>query len=134
MALLKAGMFTCTSDECDCLIEVVHHGKCCCGQECKLSCCDNAMAELAAKSPEQEGREKHVPVVAKVEGGYKVTVGSVPHPMEADHFIVFCELKAGPDVLRHYFQPGDAPEAVFKTDATDIVAREYCNKHGLWQA
>ena len=134
MALLKAGLYTCTSDECDCLVEVIYHGRCACDQECALSCCDNEVAELAAKSPQQEGKEKHVPVVEKVAGGYKVKVGSVPHPMVDDHYIVFAELRAGSDVLRHYFQPGDAPEAVFQTDAAEVVAREYCNKHGLWQA
>ena len=134
MTFAKDQMFTCASAECDCLVQVVYHDLCSCGHECQLSCCDNAMGEVAAKSPEVEGKEKHVPVVEKVDGGYKVKVGSVPHPMADDHYIVFCELRAGKDVLRHYFSPGDAPEAVFQTDATDVTAREYCNKHGLWQA
>ena len=29
--------------------------------------------------------------------------------------------------------PGEAPEAVFKTDAQNVTAREYCNLHGLWK-
>lgn len=134
MTLEKNALLTCSSDDCDCLVQTLYHENCTCGQECELSCCGHAMTAVTAKSPELEGKEKHVPVVEKVDGGYKVTVGSVPHPMLDDHYIVFCELQAGADLLRHYFQPGDAPEAVFLTDATDVVAREYCNKHGLWQA
>ena len=134
MILQKNAMLSCTTDACDCLVQVVHHEACTCGDDCTLSCCDNAMSVVDAKSPELEGKEKHVPVVEKIDGGYKVTVGSVPHPMADDHYIVFCELQAGADLMRHYFQPGEVAEAVFLTDATDVVAREYCNKHGLWQA
>ena len=32
-------------------------------------------------------KEKHVPVIEKIAGGFKVTVGSVPHPMEERHYI-----------------------------------------------
>ena len=30
-------------------------------------------------------------------------------------------------------EPGQAPEAVFKVDAADVSAREFCNLHGLWK-
>ena len=36
--------------------------------------------------------EKHVPVVEKIEGGYRVTVGEVEHPMTEAHYIQFIEL------------------------------------------
>ena len=32
-----------------------------------------------------------------------------------------------------FLDPGDAPEAEFKTDAADVTARAYCNLHGLWK-
>jgi superoxide reductase len=31
--------------------------------------------------------EKHVPVIEKTSSGFKVKVGSVPHPMEQSHHI-----------------------------------------------
>jgi superoxide reductase len=78
--------------------------------------------------------EKHVPVVEKVDGGFKVTVGSVAHPMVEDHHIQWIEVIADGVVLRRRLSPGDAPEAVFETGATSVTAREYCNLHGLWKA
>ena len=38
--------------------------------------------------------EKHVPVVEKIEGGYRVTVGEVEHPMTEAHYIQFIELQS----------------------------------------
>ena len=78
--------------------------------------------------------EKHVPVISKVDGGYKVVVGSVAHPMLENHYIQWIELVAGNESLTHFLKPGDAPEAVFKTDAEKVVARAYCNLHGHWKA
>ncbi len=80
--------------------------------------------------------EKHVPVVEKIEGGYKVKVGSAAHPMTPEHYIQWIELTCEDDtfVQRKMLTPDSAPEAVFKTDADKVVAREYCNLHGLWKA
>ena len=41
---------------------------------------------------------------------------------------------AGNQSLTCFLKPGDKPEAVFKTDAEKVVAREYCNLHGHWKA
>ena len=78
--------------------------------------------------------EKHVPVIEKIEGGYKVTVGSVAHPMDENHYIEWIELLADNQSLTCFLKPGDKPEAVFKTDAEKVTAREYCNLHGHWKA
>jgi len=79
--------------------------------------------------------EKHVPVVEKIEGGYKVKIGSAPHPMTNEHYIQWIELTSDDDmfVQRQMLTPDSAPEATFKTDAAKVVAREYCNLHGLWK-
>lgn len=95
----------------------------CCGQEATLLTANTTDAAV----------EKHVPVVEAVEGGYKVTVGSVLHPMEPDHYIQWIELNEGPTAQIRFLNPGDQPVAVFKTDAKEVNAREFCNKHGLWQ-
>jgi len=102
------------------------------GADCTISCCGKDMQKLDAKTADQ-GKEKHVPVIEKIEGGYKVKVGSVPHPMEEQHHIEWIELHAGNQVLRQFLKAGDIPEAIFKTDAKPTAAREHCNIHGLWK-
>jgi superoxide reductase len=77
--------------------------------------------------------EKHVPVVEEVEGGVLVKIGSEPHPMEPEHFIMWIEVSNETEVQRKYLQPGDAPEANFKISAEDLTAYAYCNIHGLWK-
>ncbi|MDR0291433.1 MAG: desulfoferrodoxin, partial [Elusimicrobium sp.] len=81
-------------------------------------------------------KEKHVPVIEKAEGGYKIKVGAAPHPMLPEHYIQFIELICieCSKVQRKYLKPGEAPEAVFQTKSKNIIAREYCNLHGLWTA
>jgi superoxide reductase len=78
--------------------------------------------------------EKHVPVIEKIEGGFKVKVGSVAHPMEAKHYIEWIEIIADGKSYRQFLNPGDTPEAVFLVDAASVTAREYCNLHGNWKA
>ncbi len=77
--------------------------------------------------------EKHVPVVEKIDGGYRVTVGSTLHPMVEAHYIEWIELLADGVVHRAYLKPGDDPVAEFRTCAESVSAREYCNVHGLWK-
>ena len=98
-----------------------------------LVCCGEEM-ELLKEKIREEKYEKHVPVIKKTSDGYKVIVGSIPHPMEDKHYIEWVELVAGDTVLRQFLNPGDTPEATFTTDATDVTAREYCNLHGLWRS
>ncbi len=98
-----------------------------------LSCCGQPM-ELLTENSKDAALEKHVPVVEKIDGGYKVTVGAVEHPMLPEHYIVWIELITENKIFRKYLKPGEKPVAVFKTDATDVYAREYCNLHGLWKS
>lgn len=114
---------------CGNIVEVLHAGA---GE---LVCCGQPMKNMVAGTTDGAA-EKHVPVIEKVEGGYKVKVGSVAHPMTEAHYIEWIELicnKCG-KVQRKYLKPGDAPEAVFASDSDSITAREYCNLHGLWEA
>ncbi|MCG6912104.1 MAG: desulfoferrodoxin [Deltaproteobacteria bacterium] len=111
---------------CGNIVEVFHGG------EGELVCCGQAMV-LMTENTVDAAKEKHVPVLEKIDGGFKVKVGDVAHPMEEKHYIEWIELLAGPESLVHYLKPGDAPEAVFKTDATDVTPRAYCNLHGLWK-
>ena len=112
---------------CGNIVEVVHGGV---GE---LVCCGEPML-LVTENTVDAAKEKHVPVIEKTEGGYKVKVGSVAHPMEAKHYIEWIELIADGKAYRQFLEPGQAPEAMFKIEAASVTAREYCNLHGLWKA
>jgi superoxide reductase len=114
-------------EACGNIVEVLHGG------EGELVCCGKPMV-LIKENTVDAAKEKHVPVIEKVEGGYKVKVGSVPHPMEEKHYIEWVELVADGKAYRQFLKPGQAPEAIFKIDAAKVTAREYCNLHGLWKA
>ena len=111
---------------CGNIVEVLHGG------DGELVCCGQPMENLAEKTADQ-GKEKHVPVIDKISGGYKVKVGSIPHPMEEKHYIEWIELLADGKAYRQFLEPGTAPEAVFNINADSVSAREHCNVHGLWK-
>ena len=112
---------------CGNIVEVLHGGA---GE---LVCCGEPM-KLYTENTVDAAKEKHVPVIEKIEGGYKVSVGSVAHPMEEKHYIEWIEIVADGKAYRQFLNPGDVPEATFMIDAAQITAREYCNMHGLWKA
>ncbi len=111
---------------CGNIVEVLHGG------DGELVCCGKPMELLEEKTADAK-TEKHVPVIEKIDGGYKVKVGSVPHPMQAEHFIEWIELLADGKAYRQFLKPGDEPEAVFAVKAASVSAREHCNVHGLWK-
>lgn len=111
---------------CGIIAEVLHSGG---GQ---MICCNEPMKRMVENTTDA-AKEKHVPVVTKVDGGFKVAVGSVPHPMTEEHMIEWIELQVGNNVCRKCLQPGDAPEVTFCVDAEEVTARAYCNLHGLWK-
>lgn len=119
--------------KCDCGLVIEVTKSCECEDDCKLVCCETPMKLLTENSVDA-AKEKHVPVIEKVDGGYKVKIGSVPHPMTPEHWITMIELIADGQVLRQTLTPTDKPEATFLTKATKVKAREYCNLHGLWVA
>ena len=99
-----------------------------------LHCCGQPMDKLEAKT-EDEGQEKHVPVVEETENGVTVKVGSVEHPMEEKHYIKFIEVLTTDTVLKAELRPGDAPFAEFSVNKDAIIeVREYCTVHMLWKS
>lgn len=112
---------------CGNIVEVVH------ASGGILTCCGKPM-ELLVENSTDAAQEKHVPVIDKVEEGYKVTVGSVEHPMTEEHHIEWIEVITDKKVLRKHLKPGDKPCGVFKTKAENVTARAYCNLHGLWKS
>ena len=113
---------------CGNIVELVHTGV---GE---LVCCGKPMVIQVANTVDAD-EEKHVPVVEVTDKGIKVTVGSISHPMDADHYIEWIEVIADGQVLRQHLRPGGTAMAGFCCIATDKVqARAYCNLHGLWKS
>jgi superoxide reductase len=120
----KLEIYKCAA--CGNIVEVLHGGA---GE---LVCCGEPM-KLLKENTTDAAKEKHVPVIEKIDGGYKVKVGSVPHPMEAKHYIEWIELLADGKAYRQFLDPGMPPEATFLIKASTVSAREHCNLHGLWK-
>ena len=112
---------------CGNIVEVLHTGV---GQ---LVCCGQPM-ELLTEKTTDVGLEKHVPIIEKTEKGIRVKVGSIPHPMEQNHYIEWIELVSDGRSCRRFLKPGDKPEADFGARTKKSTAREYCNIHGLWKS
>lgn len=118
---------------CGNIVEIVNQGA---GE---LVCCGQPMTLLHEQTPSDEmdnSFEKHVPVVT-FEGEKKVIrVGTIPHPMQEEHYIMFIEA-ISPDkkyIKRKYLKPLDKPELELKCISDNIRARELCNIHGLWRS
>ena len=120
----KLQIYKCNT--CGNIVEVLHGGI---GE---LVCCGKPMELLDEKTADAT-TEKHVPVIEKIDGGYKVKVGSVPHPMTEEHLIEWIELLADGKAYRQFLEPGAAPEAIFQIEGNSVSAREHCNVHGLWK-
>jgi len=121
----KMGIYKC--EICGNIVEVLHEGK---GE---LVCCGQPMRLYEANTVDA-AYEKHIPVLEKTKDGILVKIGSVAHPMIAEHYIEWVEVIFDDRVCRHNFKPGDAPEAFFAVTSAAITVRAYCNLHGLWQA
>ena len=112
---------------CGNIVEVLHGGV------GNLVCCDQDMV-LQKENTVDAAEEKHVPVVEKTADGFKVKVGSVAHPMEANHYIEWIEVSSGSSTMHEHLRPGDAPEARVSAPEGEVTVRAYCNLHGLWRA
>jgi len=113
---------------CGNIVEVLHIGA---GE---LVCCGQPM-DLKEEKNDDEGQEKHIPVIEKDEKGFLVKVGSVAHPMEEAHYIEWIEIYInGKCFCRRFLKPGDRPESRCDIQAENISARAYCNVHGLWKS
>ena len=110
---------------CGNIVEVLHSG------EGQLVCCGQPMT-LLKEQREEQGREKHVPVIERTDKGIKIKVGSIPHPMEDKHYIEWIEAITDDKTLLKFLKPGDKPEAEFEVKDRNVRARDYCNVHGLW--
>jgi superoxide reductase len=123
MDVKKLQVYKC--DKCLSVVEILTAGA-------PPSCCDVLM-KLQVENTVDASKEKHVPVVEAFAGGMKVKVGSVAHPMTAEHHIAWIEIINGDYLNRYYLKPSDPPEATFYVaPQPGMIVREYCNLHGLW--
>ena len=110
---------------CGNIIEVIHTG------EGKLVCCGKTM-ELQNPKTQDEGSEKHVPAIEKIDSATLIKVGEIPHPMEENHFIEWIEVEKNGRAIRKFLKPGEEPKAEFCMKR-EVNAKIYCNIHGLWK-
>ena len=125
----KLGIYKC--NVCGNIVEVIQEGA---GE---LVCCNVPMEEMEECKSDENLKEKHVPIVT-MEGENKVIrVGSIPHPMVNEHYIMFIEAISsdGKYLKRKYLVPEEKPQMdVQACDYKNFTARELCNIHGLWVA
>lgn len=79
--------------------------------------------------------EKHVPMVTKKCKQVKVDVGSVSHPMTAEHLIEWIAIETEQGYQIKYLSSDSAPVCTFSLADGDsfVAAYAYCNLHGLWR-
>lgn len=113
--------------DCGNVVEIVHGGT------CDPLCCDVPMERLMEQH-EESGLEKHVPVIEQKGTSLNVKVGSIPHPMEPEHYIAWVEVNSDGETRRKFLKPGDIPEVEFDSVVDGAAAREFCTVHGLWKS
>jgi len=110
---------------CGNIVEVLHNGV------GTLVCCGQPM-NLMKEKTEEEGNEKHIPIISENEEGVNVKVSSVEHPMTEEHYIEWIEISTEKGESKKFLTPDDKPEANFPVKDKNLKTREYCNIHGLW--
>ena len=90
--------------------------------------------ELTANT-EDAAVEKHVPVITTEGNKVTVSVGSVTHPMLAEHYIEWILLVTDKGIQKKLLKPGEEPKAEFALlDGEKVLnAFEFCNLHRLWK-
>ena len=98
-------------------------------------CCGQDMTLLEANTQDAP-REKHVPVITQSGSTVKVEIGSAPHPMAAEHYIMWVFIQTAQGGQRKCLEPGQAPSVEFALAPEDTLEAvfAYCNIHGLWKA
>lgn len=101
--------------------------------EIPTECCGQTMEEVIPQNTDIAA-EKHVPVFHTDNGCVKVCVGSVPHPMEESHSILWIGLFTDCGCQIKSLSPEDPAEACFRIGPEEKVQAVYafCNIHGLW--
>ena len=101
----------------------------------ELVCCGQPMTLLKPNTMENAALEKHIPVYIQREKGVEIQVGSVLHPMNDDHYIMFIESISEDRnrVKLQYLHPGQEAKMLLEQKLGKEKALEFCNLHGLWE-
>lgn len=114
--------------KCGNLVGLIEDGK------VPMICCGEPMEKLVPNTTDG-AHEKHVPAFELNGSELHVQVGSVPHPMTEEHYIMWIMVTQGNKTQRVELTPQDEPKADFHVEADKPFAiYEYCNLHGLWMA
>ena len=99
-----------------------------------IMCCGEKMHAIKPGTTEASGK-KHVPVYELDGNVVHVTVGSVEHPMNQEHYIEWICLETEHGIQYAHLDPDDEPRAKFALCEGDEVRAVYafCNQHDLWR-
>ena len=100
-----------------------------------MICCGEEMKELNPLT--RDGAlEKHVPVYELDGKIVNITIGSVLHPMEENHYIEWIILETNLHTYVKQLTYTDEPKATFvlTEDEKILNVYEYCNLHGFWKS
>lgn len=100
-----------------------------------VQCCGENMQKIIAGT-QDASEEKHIPVYQTEGDKVTVSVGSVEHPMETEHYIEWIFVQTEDGFLYKRLSPGAPPKATFLLSQGDCVEAVYafCNQHGHWKA
>lgn len=116
---------------CGNIVEVIQEGA---GE---LVCCGEPMQKAETKHQEEMINEKHIPALKKYDDNkWSVVIGNETHPMTNEHYIQFIEAVSsdGKYMKRVYLKPNEKAELELDCICNNMIAREYCNIHGLFEA
>ena len=114
-------------EHCGNLIEMIHDAG------VPLMCCGQEMTRIEPGVVDAS-QEKHLPVVSADGNKVTVNVGSVEHPMSAEHRILWVCLQTDKGMQRKCLEIGKAPIVTFALfEETPVSVSAYCNLHGLWK-
>jgi len=114
-------------EHCGNIVEAIHNSG------VPMMCCGQKMKKSQPNTQDASG-EKHLPVISLENNTVTVSVGSVLHPMTAEHSILWVYLQTDKGCQRKALEIGSEPIIKFAlTDEKPICVFAYCNLHGLWK-
>ncbi|HAF07987.1 MAG: desulfoferrodoxin family protein [bacterium] len=121
---IKKDILKCTN--CKNVVEILRKG------DGELFCCGKPMVKEESKNNDN-GVEKHLPVIKEKETYFEIAVGEVEHPMTSEHHIEWVEVNTDKESIKKFFNVNEKP--VFNIPKNHKVknVRAYCNIHGLWR-
>lgn len=98
------------------------------------TCCHEKMQNLKARDREDKlSVEKHLPIFQRDSEFFRISVGSVLHPMQKNHWITWIELGFQDFTLRSFLRDKESPVIFLPViNSKPLWVSAFCNLHGLW--